>query len=154
MIAKALFAAAAVALACTLPVNGAGVIDAADHVPDCQSPGGEALDLDISLAVLTPDALCADLRPVAFRVEVPAPVAAPESEAGGDLVATSDAESAGDVVVPVARIVRQPTVVAQAKVIPVRATVAPALTASLPRSAAPERPRFTSDQLWMIGVYR
>jgi hypothetical protein len=34
MIAKALFAGAAMALVCTLPVNGAGVIEAAPNVPD------------------------------------------------------------------------------------------------------------------------
>jgi hypothetical protein len=119
-------------------------------------PGGDALDLDISLAVLTPDALCADMRPVAFRVQVPAPVAEPDVEAEGDLVAASYVEPADDVVVPVARIVRQPAMVetAQVKVVPIRSTRAPALTASLPRTAAPERPTFTSDQLWMIGVYR
>jgi hypothetical protein len=153
MISRALFAGAATALALTVPVFGAGVVNVtSDQVPACKPA---AYDLDMSLAVLTPNDMCVDLDQAAYEV-APAPSVAPDTTSDSNLVA--DTAATDDVVVPVARIARPVEVVPVAEIAPVRTTpartVPAALTASLPKPVAVVQPAFSNDRLWMIGVYR
>jgi hypothetical protein len=143
-----MLAGAVGALALTVPVSGAGLVNVgADQVPQCQPAG---YDLDLALAVLAPDDMCTtveDVQPVAFEV-APAPEVAPD----GEMVAAVATDSDTDAVVPVARLARPAVILPAVQLTPVRA--APALTASLPKPAAATQPALNSDRLWMIGVYR
>lgn len=147
----ALLATAGLALAFSGPVAAAGVVDVgADQGPGCQMPSGQALDLDISLAVLTPQDLCGDVQPTAFEMDQSAPSAAAATDPMAE--ATNS-----DVVVPVPRLIRSPDIVNETAVAPVPAEAPrrPALTASLqPAATAEAEPRLRIDHLWMIGAYR